>query len=227
MKQLYLPVVILILGLSVSKAQHFTFFPDRIHEESVSAFEYSHHTIYMENLTGGELILGWERLSMDVPSAWQTDLCDYVSCYMGIPESGTMSAVSDTTKGYLRISLNPNDTPGTGTVVFKVFDNKHPEVADTCTFILHAAATTGINLADSPNTLSIHPNPAVDEITVHSNSQTETIKIYDLQGRLMKEQRTAGQQSTKISLRNLQRGVYLVTTTGKRKVSKRKKLLLQ
>ena len=114
MTKFYSLFLLLSFFLTGSYAQHFTFDPGNHHEETVSAFEYSDHIIYVENLTGGELTLGWERLEMDLPAAWTADLCDYVGCYMGVPESGLMLPISDTTRGFLKVTVNPDDTPGTG-----------------------------------------------------------------------------------------------------------------
>lgn len=88
--------VMLVSGVS---GQSFSFDPSADYEKSVSSTGYSSHILFMENLSGGELVLGWEMLSADLPPAWQADLCDYISCYIGIPEDGVMMAISDTTRG--------------------------------------------------------------------------------------------------------------------------------
>lgn len=221
--------LLLSIFLSNAYAQHFSFDPGDHHEETVSALEYSDHTIYMENLTGGELTLGWERLEMDLPATWTADLCDYVGCYMGVPESGLMLPISDTTRGFLSVTINPNDTPGTGAFVFKVYDNKHPEFADTCTFVIHATGLTAIASKDGTESLSVYPVPAHDDLyissqRVHANTR---LKIYDVRGQLVLEQHFAEDRNTKISVRHLQGGVYLVHLIDEQGIIERKKILIQ
>jgi hypothetical protein len=210
------------------QAQHFSFQPDRLHEETVSAFEYSNHIIFMENLTGGELILGWEKISVNFPDAWEADLCDYVGCYMGIPESGTMSPIFDTIQGFLKLTINPNNTSGTGTAVFRVFDNKHPEVTDTCTFVIHATELTSV-AETSPNfQLNVYPNPASDYLYAgHTLSQSAVLSIVDVQGKIRHKCSLEGQRNSKISLRNYPAGLYLVVLTSNEEIIERKKILIQ
>jgi hypothetical protein len=199
-----------------------------MHEETVSAFEYSNHIIFMENLTGGELILGWEKISVDFPADWDADLCDYVGCYMGIPESGTMSPIYDTIQGFLKLTINPNNTPGTGTAVFRVFDNKHPDVTDTCTFIIHATELTSVVETGSKDILNIYPNPANEYLIArHILPQSGILKIIDVQGRIWYKNPLEGKRDSKINLRNYPAGLYLVVLSSNEEIIERKKILIQ
>lgn len=228
MKISYLFFIVLLVSAETSSAQHFSFFPDRLLENNVSPNEYSNHIIYMENLTGGELILGWEKISMDFPAEWEADLCDYVGCYMGVPENGTMLAISDTVKGYLKLTINPNGTSGNGTAVFKVFDNKHPEEVDTCTFIIHATEVTSVEQKFTQSEINVYPMPASDFIHVDSDvKESAFIKIYDLQGKLQLEQKTEGKINSKISLLGIPKGVYFLQLTTEKETIGRKKIIIQ
>jgi hypothetical protein len=224
-----LPSLLIILSaLPAIQAQHFSFQPDRLHEATASAIEYSNHIIFIENLTGGELILGWEKISVDFPGAWDADLCDYVGCYLGIPDNGTMSPIYDTIQGFLKLTINPNNTPGTGIAVFRVFDNKHPEVTDTCTFIIHATELTSMAERDSKDILRVYPIPADDYLFAgHSLNKSVTLTIYDAQGRTWHKDPSVGQRDSKINLRNYPAGLYLVVLSSNEEIIERKKILIQ
>lgn len=218
--------LVFVSGLT---AQSFIFDPDSYHEKPVSAYTYSSHSIFMKNLTGGELVLGWELISQDLPPAWDADLCDFISCYPGIPDSGVMMAISDTTRGFLRIILNPNDKPGSGTVVFKVFDHDNPETADTCTFVIHAGDVTSVLGKPSGEKVRIFPVPADHDLIVEASPAfiPAYIKIFDVHGHRVLEQSLAGERTTKISTRQIHGGVYLVFLTDEQGNKERRTIIIR
>ena len=227
MRKIYLFLLIILPFGLVSQAQHFIFDPTDNYENTVSHVFWTNHTVFMQNLTGGELILSWELLELDFPDEWQADLCDYVNCYMGIPENGTMLPVSDTTRGYLRITLNPNGLVGTGTVSFKVYDDKHPEMVDTVNFTIHTTILSDLAQIQAQQELSIYPNPAQDQISLHSNFEGPVIlQILNLAGQPVLEHEVQYGGSNQIDVAHLPIGMYFVTAQNKNGILAKQKLLI-
>ncbi|GAB4313947.1 MAG: hypothetical protein Kow00127_05120 [Bacteroidales bacterium] len=213
MSRLFTLLIAITTGLAanVAQSQHFIFEPGAVYEKTVPATGYSTHIVYMKNLTGGELILGWERLEFDFPEEWQADLCDYVSCYMGIPESGTMYPLTDTIRGYLKITINPNGFAGTGFVSFKVFDNKHPEVADTVSFTIHTVVQT-LAASQEEVSFSAGPVPAGTWMNIHTGSSLPvTVQITSPEGEILSTFRQA--LSGRVYTGNLKPGWYVLSAT--------------
>ncbi len=60
--------------------------------------------------------------------------------------------------------------------------------------------------------LKIHPNPANDKVWIRSEHEVQSVRIYSMDGRLMREQyvRSAGQETQRISLQGMKPGLYLI-----------------
>lgn len=84
-----------------------------------------------------------------------------------------------------------------------------------------ARVITGIQEEAFSPVISVFPNPAVDELTVITTQQQETlsIEIADLQGRTVRQQQSAGSQGPvqeqKINLSGLAKGIYILNVSGK------------
>jgi hypothetical protein len=61
------------------------------------------------------------------------------------------------------------------------------------------------------NGISIFPNPASAEVFLNASKPMQTIFVYDIQGRLMKEINANGCQSISIDIQSLQSGIYIMT----------------
>ena len=228
MRKIYLFLFAFLFSAFVCNAQHFVFDPTDNYEKTVSNVYWTHHTVFMQNLTGGELILSWERLEIDFPAEWQADLCDYVNCYMGIPESGTMLAISDTTRGFLKITLNPNGFVGTGTVSFRVYDNKHPEMADTVHFTIHTAVLYVIVITESKQKLQVYPNPADDHVfLILAYPESAEIKIVNASGQTVLSQNLQEGLKTQLAIGHLPKGLYFIVLTNDSGILERQKLVIQ
>ena len=65
--------------------------------------------------------------------------------------------------------------------------------------------------------INVYPNPVKGLLNVLSNSETATLKVYDVHGRLVKQQQIAGRTVQQIPVGYLKNGLYLLrieTTTG-------------
>ena len=68
-------------------------------------------------------------------------------------------------------------------------------------------------IADKPvTTVTIYPNPAVNQLHVKATDVIQHLSIYDLQGRILIHKSVAQNQTT-LQL-NLPKGIYIVKTEG-------------
>lgn len=228
MRKFYLFLSFVFSIGTFAQSQHFVFDPTDSYENTVSNIFWTDHGVFMENLTGGELILGWERLDYDFPDEWEADLCDYVSCYVGIPESGTMLPVSDTTRGFLKITLNPNGFVGTGTVSFRVYDDKHPDIADTLQFTIHTTVMSEISDAQNAIDFEIFPNPASDFLTIKSaKTSPASFKLLNTSGQIVRTKQVSPVTSVRLDLQELPKGVYIAVFSDEKSIIRRAKLIIQ
>ncbi len=228
MKKIYTLVLIFTLTcLYTFGQQHFVFDPTDSYEQTSPLNSYVNHKVDMINMTGGELTLAWERLYIDFPDVWEYTLCDFGGCYVGIPESGEMMAISDTLNGYLKITLNPWDHAATGTVVFRVYDTKTPMASDTLTFTIHSGDVTGLSQTAVSEGMNVYPNPANDWTTVESLSEGENVlSIINVNGQLISSESISSKDSRKIDMRDFEPGFYFFTISNSQGVIERKKVIV-
>jgi hypothetical protein len=72
------------------------------------------------------------------------------------------------------------------------------------------------------NNFIIYPNPAQEQLTIRSESKIESIKIYDLFGRLVKTIFSDNILSETINIVDLTSGIYVVNVTSEKGFSKLK-----
>ncbi|MCF8369189.1 MAG: T9SS type A sorting domain-containing protein [Bacteroidales bacterium] len=188
---------------------------------------YHNYIVYQENLTGGELVLGWENLSHDIPGEWGVTMCDYGGCYIGIAPGGIMLPLSDTLRGLLKITVNPNGFAASGTATFRVYDNKHPEDSDTVSFTMHASGFVSISNTVINGSLQVYPNPANEWFVVDNLENTESIKIINMQGKIVHKEEITRIESKHINSTLFPAGIYFVIAESKNGIVKREKLVIQ
>ena len=78
-------------------------------------------TIEVTNKTNEALTLEWIRTNVQVPSNWETSVCDNVLCYPPNINSRPLSFLANETIS-LRLSFYPNATIGQGTADVILYD---------------------------------------------------------------------------------------------------------
>ena len=213
MKVLFL-TTFFISSMFGAMGQSFIFNPTDSYEATVDLNTYTNNKVFMTNQTGQELILAWKLLSKDIPADWEASLCDFGGCYAGIPDSGKMSAISDTIQGYLRLTINPFEQIGTGTAVFKVYDNKHPLDADTLSFTIHAMDLTSITENGKAIAINVYPNPAYEVVnySYKKDLQNQEVFLINQSGKIVLRQ--MARQSGSIDVSQLPQGLYYIRMSG-------------
>ncbi len=72
------------------------------------------------------------------------------------------------------------------------------------------------NINNFANKISIYPNPATTTLTIHDDIyRVEVLKLYDVYGNLLRNERTYGSQDYILNLIDLPTGVYILNVQGK------------
>ncbi len=227
MKKLYTLILVTALVNSFGFAQSFVFSPTDNYEANIELNSYTNHLVYIENLTGEELSLGWERISVDMPEDWTITLCDYGGCHVGIPENGLMYPIFDTISAFLKLSINPNDLIATGTVTFKVYDTKHPEQFDFVTFTIHSVNVTGVQTVALESSFSVFPNPVSDKITISNYGfENATVSLVDILGKVVRQSELTNEQEV-YNVSELEKGLYVIMISDQTGILEQKKIMIQ
>jgi hypothetical protein len=227
MKSIYTFFTLILLSTTLF-AQSFQFDPTDDYNGVSPLNQYKNHYVFMENLTGGSLDLAWTRISIDFPEDWEATLCDFGGCYIGIPESGQMLSIEDTTRGYLRITLNPFDQLDTGYVSFYVYDVKEPDNGDTVLFTLASEYLTNLDEDYAHSRIRVYPNPASEILNVDLEGIDATsVKLINLQGKSVLYRKINSQGQFQLEVADLRKGVYLLNLEALNGEIVRKKILIQ
>ncbi len=107
-----------------------------------------------------------------------------------------------------------------GTILFdSVFIHADSSALDT------VLVTTGIEMI-SVNTISVYPNPALDEVIVQSLLPMHKIELYDIAGRLIQTCAPTGTEQ-KINVGNFENGIYLLVIHDKNNFTENRRLVIQ
>jgi len=85
-------------------------------------------------------------------------------------------------------------------------------VADGEKLVQNVQLTKSVGLQEHDNRISVYPNPAHDYITVElsDNKKIDYIQLYDMQGRLVETFPETSLQTTRLDVRNLPSGTYIL-----------------
>jgi hypothetical protein len=163
-----------------------TFFPSPgpVLEQEVALQLANECTLFFNNPSGDTLQLRWRKLELNLPPDWDIDLCDYGHCYGGIPNNATMNPVYDTIQPYLKLIVQPGDTPGAAWLWFRVYELSNPDNYQDVYFSLHTPGVTGTTENASAG-WRVFPNPAADWLYLENSDAADLpVSVYNNQGGL-------------------------------------------
>tara|TARA_B110000483_G_scaffold241904_1_gene326126 strand:+ start:567 stop:1235 length:669 start_codon:yes stop_codon:yes gene_type:complete len=167
---------------------------------------YNSAQIDISNLLGSDLFLEWDAFDNTLNPGWDIALCDYTSCYTGIPDSGTMTTLPGGINAFFKINVNPYDALDSGEVSFSVYDAK-TMVADTVTFKVVAKNNVGIRSVENDTPIDLYPNPAKDNLNFTNVSKSTKVDIYSVDGQHIASEIISNSNSG-FSVAYLNAGVY-------------------
>ncbi len=168
--------------------------------------------IHFDNPSGNPLQLKWRQLEISQPTDWNIDLCDYGTCYVGIPPNGTMNLVYDTIQAYLKLIVQPGATPGAAWCWFRVQEVDHAENFTDVYFSLYTPGITATQNVDAA-TLRVYPNPAREMLIIENpGSQSIPARLFTSTGHLVWQENLAATALTRISIIDWPSGLYFLQT---------------
>ncbi len=205
--------LLLLIALVTSRAigQSFQALPPVLTQE-VALNQANECYIHFINPSGNPLLLKWRQLEISMPAGWDIDLCDYGTCYVGIPPNGTMNLVYDTIQAYLKLIVQPGAMPGAAWCWFRVQEVDH---AENFTDVYFSLYTPGITATQTPETASlrVYPNPARDLLIVENpGPQAIPARLFNSTGQLAWQETLAPTDHTQIPLADWPAGLYFLQT---------------
>ncbi len=169
--------------------------------------------IILKNISSRTLELKWERIKNQLPSGWESAVCDK-QCYSGYLDSKTFSLAPGESISDFRVNFRPNGNDGIGSAEIKIFELKQPQNQYTITF--SASANPSVSSNSISNSIpSVYPNPVTEFLSVSDPSNdVKYVEIYNLVGKKIYEFALRN-DNAKIDVSELQRGIYIVRLLDK------------
>ncbi|MCH2223697.1 MAG: T9SS type A sorting domain-containing protein [Crocinitomicaceae bacterium] len=209
MKKLYFLTILLAVCFT-NHAQTFVYSTEQHIDETLTA-PYSTFGVEFTTAVPQAITYGWESVSNTLPSGWDISLCDYTGCYVGVPSSGTMTAITlpesqNGTEGFIKLTVGHQEIIGEGTVEIYVFDSNDHSIGDTISFHLVNGTASNHEIA-SNEPFKIYPNPTKDHLTIKGTG-TYSGAIYNSLGQSVLSFKRSGLSTINVS--NLRKGVYII-----------------
>ena len=101
-------------------------------------------------------------------------------------------------------------TPATGVVATDTLNYQVCDVAGLCATARVLVDVTGITSLDEigESTFIVYPNPFQNELTIESNSAMSDLRLFNMLGAIVFEQKNISNNIIRVSLSNLPKGVY-------------------
>ncbi len=196
-------------------AQTFFATPGPLKEQELAFQQANECYLYFENPTGDTLQLRWKRVETSYPAAWDIDLCDYGSCYTGIPASALMNPAPAQEQPYLKLIVQPDTAPGNGWLWFRVWEEGNPANFEDVFF---SVFTTGTSAVSEPLSASVRvfPNPAAEWLSIQNNTgEPMQATLCSPDGLTVWAGRLPAGQTTALQTLTWPPGLYYLRTPGK------------
>ncbi|MFP4469262.1 MAG: T9SS type A sorting domain-containing protein [Bacteroidales bacterium] len=203
-----LTFLFLIQGFAVAQNQTFNFLPGEHIVDYVELEQYKNFQVDLVHPQYDDITFGWVTVENNLLDKWEYTSCDNGGCYSLLPDSALIGPLADTVNGFIRLTINPRNQAGTGTVVIYVYNEKFPDQGQFVTFEITATEVTSVAEVNAA-AISVYPNPAVDFIKV-KNTSTHSAYIYltDISGKQVRSGQLEPATQISFNVANLPKGFY-------------------
>ncbi|CAN5397009.1 hypothetical protein BH10BAC1_BH10BAC1_19360 [soil metagenome] len=81
--------------------------------------------------------------------------------------------------------------------------------------LVYKSCLSGITEENLANSISVYPNPAVDNLTIETsnNEKVTSVKVYDVLGKILVDTKVEGTEKLELNVTSLEKGMYYVEIT--------------
>jgi hypothetical protein len=162
---------------------------------------------FVKNIEGDSAFT-WKRITNDLDAAWESAICDNISCW-SVETSRNTFYIREGDSSILDAHFYIYNTNGEGIVQLAVWAGADSSNADTVTY---RAGTWAANFKKilAEKKFNVYPNPAKDRLTLEFEAVVPVkVEIYDVLGKNMAVYEHQGSNSS-IDVSFLPNGLYIV-----------------
>ncbi len=200
---------IILCSVSVAKSQTFSFDGGSNQSFYPKATGYMDCAIHIKNEGMENLILKYQKVSVDFPSKWDFSFCDNVNCITFFADTGTFAAIiPGNNESSMKVTVYPNGFADTAIVKYAFWDVKNPSKIDTLTFNINVR--WGVGVSELVQNTTVYPNPSTGIISAKTNSEIISAILLDAAGKQVDVQSIIQGSNVTILPSNIVNGVYFL-----------------
>ena len=177
-----------------------------------ASFDYSaKDKLTNSSLDPKDTLFTWTRVLEEIPSTWETAICDQTTCYP--PELSTNDLVLKQGDYFdFKVNFYPYNTAGCGRTKVIIQSKVNPSNKDSFyTEVCSYDAAASIKKVETK--INVYPNPAKDFITINTSiSGLFTVNVYDILGVLKLSKEISS--GNRVDIKDLGKGVYIMRIEG-------------
>ncbi len=161
------------------------------------------------NKSESDVVIQYEQISVDFPSAWSISFCDNRDCLPNFPLTGTYAAIKPGDTTDMKLDVFPSGGADTAIVKYAIWDANNANIIDTLTFKVYAR--WGLNTSEL-NTLQtrVFPNPNSASVLNISGKNLQKLSIFAIDGRRVLVQSLENLNETNVPMGSLVNGTYFL-----------------
>ena len=149
-----------------------------------------------------------------VPDDWDYSLCDYTTCYIGIPAKSDMRRISleeskNGQQGFLKFNVLTTESNGNYVVKFYVYDSMDHDRGDTVIFNF-SNSTVSVSDVKKISPVTLYPNPTTGSVYIETIEGDSEVEIFDISGKVIKKEKFQFSGVNEIELKGIRSGIYRV-----------------
>lgn len=169
--------------------------------------------VVISNNTGQNMTFKWTRTINNIPSGWESLVCDNITCWSPT-KSSNFYDLGPGENTIMNVHFKPYNTAGIGNVEIVIYAAEDSAATRTVLSYQANAMVVGINSPYPKNTLSVYPNPARNFINVGYSTLDNIgrIEIYSVIGTKVGTYYPAtGTSSHRIDSNSFEPGMYFIS----------------
>lgn len=215
----YFYSILVLLAPSLLLAENIKFSVDRDTLSTTLRSEGYHDTnVDILGLPEEVTYLSWEVLDRKENDGWDLSVCDYGSCYIGVPKGGDMDSATSADDVFMKFTVNSMGKADECWYTLRVYDRNEPTNADTITLVFKAWPTSVGEV--NQEAFSLYPNPSTGLVTLNLDRDLDEITqfhLVDAHGKnVMSAQLNGVSRSQQLDLTAVPRGTYVLIVSNER-----------
>lgn len=215
--RILIPIFFIVAGFHPAvKAESFVFDHDSVKKVGkADTFEFVAYN-YVTNKTDEELDLTWERVTNEVPSEWNSAVCDKNFCHD--PDTDSENFILEPNEsGVLKVHFRPNDKVGNGKVEIQVSETGGGPGSTTHSASFYGESEPGTSSQNQPVAtpsldINFYPNPVDNYLNVDFGKRGNYhVEVVNVLGKEVYRKSYRNESSASIRLSNEPAGVYMLT----------------